>query len=131
LCDLPDPLGEWARKLSVLDLATPPPSLFPDRWCQLLIDADALLRQWGEQVVALGWSAVDLFSVPPGPERWGGGGLVMALSGRPVIAMTAEAATIQSPQGPATRYYRRDKPGAVLLWDPRAFIEQDGELTGH
>jgi hypothetical protein len=93
---------------------------------QLLADAQHLLVMWGDQAVGLGWGEVDLFAVPPGPERWGRGGLVMALSGRPVIAMTAHAATIQSPQGPTTRYYRRDKSGAVLLWDSRAFIEHVG-----
>jgi hypothetical protein len=131
LAELPAPLGGWGARLSLLNVAIVPRSILPARWSQILADADVFLRRWGKQALALGWSEVDLFAVPPGPERWGRGGLVMALSGRPVIAMTAEAATIQRPQGPATRYYRRDKPGAVLLWDPRAFIEQDGQLTGH
>ena len=52
----------------------------------------------------------------------------MALSGRPVIAMTAEAATIPNGDGKPTRYYRREKQGAVLLWDRRAFDERGETL---
>ena len=112
---LPEPIGGWARKLAALDPANAPPCLLHDRWRELLADADALLRHWGEKAIALGWADADLFSVPPGPERWGRGGLAMALSGRPVIAMTAEAATIENPHGPPARYYRRPKPGSVAM----------------
>lgn len=117
---------DWLARVAALDRASPPPALSRPRWCELLADAEGVLRQWGEQAVALGWGEVDLFSVPPGPERWGRGGLVMALDGRPVVAITAEAATIANPSGPPNRYYRRDKPSAVLLWDRRAFNDQDG-----
>lgn len=126
LAELPDPVGGWGVKLSHLVPANAPPSISDVRWRELLSDADSLLRQWGEQAVALGWGEADLFSVPPGPERWGRGGLIVALSGRPVIAMTADAATIPNGDGKPCRYYRREKQGAVMLWDRRAFNEQGG-----
>jgi hypothetical protein len=61
---------EWLARLSAFDRAEHPPALSRPRWCEMLADADAFLRQWGEQAVALGWGEADLFNVPPGPERW-------------------------------------------------------------
>ena len=116
----------WLERIRALNTDIAPASVALSRWTQLLADAQRLLVMWGDQAVGLGWGEVDLFAVPPGPERWGRGGLAMALSGRPVIAMTAEAATIENPHGPVTRYYRRDKPRAVLLWSARAFDERAG-----
>ena len=81
----------WLERIRALNTDIAPASVALSRWTQLLADAQRLLVMWGDQAVGLGWGEVDLFAVPPGPERWGRGGLAMALSGRPVIAMTAEA----------------------------------------
>ncbi len=118
---LPGLAGEWSTLIGRCDADRCPPSLQPHRWREILSDADAFLQQWGEQAAAFGWTAMDLFSVPPGPERWGRGSLIMALGGRPVIALTEQTATIPNPSGAPHRYQRREKYGAVMLWDERAF----------
>jgi len=119
--------GEWALLVNSCDATRCPPSLQAPRWCEILADARAFLQRWGEQAAAFGWTEMDLFSVPPGPERWGRGGLIMALGGRPVIAITEQTATIPNRSGPPHRYQRREKFGAVMLWDQRAFND-DGAL---
>jgi hypothetical protein len=116
--------GEWSALIGTCDEDRCPASLQQQRWREILADADTFLQRWGEQAAAFGWTEMDLFSVPPGPERWGRGGLIMALGGRPVIAITQQTATIPNQSGPPHRYQRREKYGAVMLWDDRAF---DGE----
>ena len=115
--------GGWANLIGACDVNHCPSSIQPQRWREILADADAFLQQWGEQAAAFGWTDMDLFSVPPGPERWGRGGLIIALGGRPVIAITEQTATIPNQSGPPHRYQRREKFGAVMLWDERAFSD--------
>lgn len=117
--------GDWSLRLGSCVGDRCPPSLQPQRWREILADADAFLLRWGEQAAAFGWTDMDLFSVPPGPERWGRGGLIMVLAGRPVIAITEQTATIPNQSGPPHRYQRREKYGAVMLWDKRAFDGED------
>lgn len=122
---LEGPAGEWSTLIGTCDASRCPPSLQAHRWREILADADAFLQQWGEQAAAFGWTDMDLFSVPPGPERWGRGGLIMSLRGRPVIAITEQTATIPNQSGPPHRYQRRQKFGAVMLWDERAFNDAE------
>ncbi len=107
----------WRDAIARLDPASPPATLSEYRWRQLIDDADRFLTRWGSQADALGWSELDLFGVSPCfARRLDRDGLLYGLEGRAVIAMTAEAATIDFGGGKATRHYRMARSGAVVWW---------------
>ena len=115
---------EWARGLARL-CAIPTPSDFrPARWRILVTDAQQFIERWGVQAARLGWNAYDVFGVNATKpvERVDAAGLVRLLDGRPVVALTAGEAVIQSPTG-SRLTYRRKPPGVAtakccLLWEP-------------
>jgi hypothetical protein len=110
-------VASWREHLDRLDPEFPPDAIQPCRWWQMIDDAGRFLRVWGEQAAGFGWSDLDLFGVSPGfARRLDRDGLLYALEGRVVLAMTADAATIDSRGGKSTRHYRRDRPGAVPWW---------------
>jgi hypothetical protein len=87
-------------------------------WQQAVADADAFLATWAVQAVAFDWSVSDLFGLHPVPEQPGPTyrrlsrrdctGLIWFLHGRPVVAMTAAAATfIKTASGGTVTYYKR------------------------
>ena len=41
----------------------------PGSWQQAIEDSRRFLAQWGEQAEALGWTARDLFGLPPAPDK--------------------------------------------------------------
>jgi hypothetical protein len=85
------------------------------------------LAAWGEQAAALGWTARDLFGLAPVPaqphpsyrrlSRYDQTGLLWLLQGRPVVALTAETAAIQSPTGATTTYRKANKPALGPVGD--------------
>jgi hypothetical protein len=64
---------------------TPPPGLSVSQWLQSTDDAGRFLDAFGAQAAALGWDADDLFA---------SAGLVRALNGAVVIALSAATATL-------------------------------------
>lgn len=109
---------EWRDGLTVLREATPPHRVATTTWKRLVADALALASGWAPHAAALGWSAVDLFGVDGGLVcRPGRAGLVASMEGRKIVAITAVAATIQTPSGGAVRYYRHDLLGAIPIWE--------------
>lgn len=116
--------GEWLDRIRSLRNSAAPMAITADRWQQVRADAEKLVLHWGDTALGLGWEASDLFTVPRGPERWGGNGLAVLLCGRRVVAMTAETATIPNRVGAPNRYMRypwQQASRGVLLWDSRAF----------
>jgi hypothetical protein len=83
-----------------------------ERWRQCVEDGSRFLAVWGEQAQAMGWSSADLFGLHTPPEqphpsysrlsRYDRTGLVWLLQGRPVVALTSDAATIRNPTGTIT-----------------------------
>jgi hypothetical protein len=107
-----------------------PPALVPvGRWQQAVEDGKRFLAKWGEQAQALGWSSADLFGlheIPDKPHpsyqrlsRYDCTGLIWLLEGRPVVALTAAAATIKnsSDTGAITTYRRFNKPALGPVGD--------------
>jgi hypothetical protein len=96
-----------------------PATVRPDRWRQAIMDAERFLDQWGAQASALGWDTLDIFSVHPTHplQRLDCAGLVILLHGDELVAITAEAARIRKPSGALLVYPRRQRPGAVPLWE--------------
>jgi hypothetical protein len=88
-----------------------------EHWQQCLIDAQHFLAAWGDQAVALGWNANDLFglhtpSAKPHPSysrlaRYDHMGLLWLLQGRAVIALTDTAATIRTASGGTVTYRKQ------------------------
>jgi len=104
-----------------------PDHVEPDRWQQAVEDSRRFLAQWGEQAVALGWTARDLFGlhqVPDSPHpsyrrlsRYDCTGLCWLLRGREVVALTESTAAIRHPSGSITTYRRFNKPPLGPLGD--------------
>jgi len=106
----------------------PPAHIPEDRWRQAIEDARVFLHQWGEQAQALGWSSADLFGLhtPPAKphpnysrlSRYDCTGLCWLLQGRPVVALTADTASIRNPEtGAVTVYRKHNKPALGPLGD--------------
>ena len=99
-------------------------------------DADVFLWQWGEQAEALGWTARDLFGLHRPPEkphpsyrrlsRYDETGLIWLLRGRPVVALTADTAAIQSAAGNVTVYRRHHKPALGPVGDSLDDLDPGG-----
>jgi hypothetical protein len=91
------------------------------RWQHAVEDGRRFLVQWGAAAEHLGWTAADIFGLPPVPPnphpswqrltRIDQLGLVWLTHGRPVTSITAESATIATPSGGSVAFYRR----SVLL----------------
>ena len=102
-------------------LPSVPPGDFPARrWDQLRRDAaDFLASPWAMEAARLGWTDLDLFGVDADRPytRIDGLGLVPALEGCKIVALSAEGATLETP-GDVRQSYRRkvDRPGRVLVW---------------
>jgi hypothetical protein len=89
-------------------------------WEQAVGDGREFLARWGQQADALGWSARDLFGLHQIPERpvasyrrlsrYDDTGLVWLLQGRPVVALTADTAAIQTESGGILTYRKNSKP---------------------
>ena len=102
-------------------LSSEAPSGFPSRrWDQLRRDVtDFLVSPWAEEAARLGWTDLDLFGVNADRPytRIDGLGLVLALDGRKIIALSAEGATLETPAGVRQSYRRKpEQPGRVLVW---------------
>jgi len=71
------------------------------------------------EAARLGWTDLDLFGVDADRPytRIDGLGLVPALEGCKIVALSAEGATLETP-GDVRQSYRRkvDRPGRVLVW---------------
>jgi len=93
----------------------------PAIWRQAVADSQQFMDTWGKQAAALGWTAEELFGLhepPSNPHpsydrlaRYDCKGLVWILEGRPVLALTADTATIRYKSGSTTTYRKLNKPG--------------------
>ena len=106
-------ISRLCRTLSALE-ARCPELVETDDWQEAVVDARSFIARWGKQAEKLGWTAKDLFGlfpVPPKPHptfrrlsRYDATGLIWLLRGRPVVALTAESAAIESRTGAITVY---------------------------
>jgi hypothetical protein len=85
-------------------------------WHRAINDGRQFLAGWGETAERLGWTADDLFGLPPIPEnpapnyrrlsRYDLTGLVWMLRGRFVVGMAANSASVVTPNGGHLTFYR-------------------------
>lgn len=99
-------LRQW---LATLDLDTPPGDVPLAAWT-LFIDASrALIAEWGDTAIALGWTAADLFGAHPIKPyaRIDRAGLCWLIGAGHVVVLTADAAVIEALSGSRLTYRRR------------------------
>ena len=110
---------EWRRGFASLQTMAPPEGMVRGRWHEIINDAGRFLDAWGPQAASLGWMAADVFGINrDAPDvNNSNAGLAVMMQGRPVVAITAETATIQVRQAVRQTYRRHRRPGAVLLWE--------------
>ena len=116
---LAGPTLRYSNTLSALR-ARCPAYVEPADWQRAVADGHRFLAAWGVQAEALGWTARDLFGLHTPPEqpaanyqrlsRYDETGLVWLLQGRPVVALTAEMAAIQTASGGTLTYRKYNKP---------------------
>jgi hypothetical protein len=109
----------YRRAFAYLQLK-PPALVDVARWRQAVEDGSCFLAKWGSQAEALNWSSADLFGLHTPPEkphpsynrlsRYDGTGLIWLLQGRPVVALTADTASIKGITGNITVYRKHNKP---------------------
>ena len=93
-----------------------PDRMAPDRWQDVLSDAEIFLARWGSAAHSLGWTALDLFGVhPTASGRVDVMSLLLLIQGGEVLALTATAATIRRQTGAVLTFRRPALPGAVLI----------------
>lgn len=102
-----------------LSLAPAPRLLHPERWPNIVSDAQRLASDgWALAAMKLGWTELDLFgAVPDKDGDPAGDGLAVKLCGRPVLAICASFATVRDGPGARTYIYRGNNAGSILLWD--------------
>jgi hypothetical protein len=113
-------MGQHYGKVLGALLSSCPKFIEPDRWQEAIHDSKRFLEAWEVQAHALGWSSRELFGLhpiprDPGPKysrlsRYDETGLIWVLRGRPVVALTENAAAIENPTGTVTIYRKYHKP---------------------
>ena len=96
--------------LQSLDPATPPDKVPAGRWRQFIEDVRAFAgSQWAEQAAALGWTAADLYGCDDSAPvaRLDKIGLIWLLKGDRLIALSEDAAVIETRTGARQTYRRR------------------------
>jgi hypothetical protein len=110
---------DWAEGFARLAIATPPTGLLHETWWAIVDDAARFLDDWGWKAAAVGWSALDVFgvSMPPPRIRCEMAGLLPAIAGGTVVAISSCSATIRSPSGQEVIWLRRPQPNAIAVWE--------------
>jgi hypothetical protein len=136
--------GRFGRTFSALE-ARCPDHVPPLRWQQAVEDGRRFLATWGSQAEAMGWTSADLFGLAPIPDtpaasyqrlsRYDCTGLCWLLEGRPVVALTADTATIRNPSTGTTALFRKNHRPALgplgdSLEDFKCTAGSDGTTQG-
>ncbi|MEY9180380.1 hypothetical protein ABIG06_002302 [Bradyrhizobium sp. USDA 326] len=112
-----DDTAGWHAILQELKRMQAPEWAGPDRWSQVVEDADSFLSNWDRAACDLGWTALDLFgvhAVAPGC-RYDLMGLATLLGGGTVFALSEQTAAFRRLSGSTLTYRRKPMSGAVLL----------------
>jgi hypothetical protein len=118
--------GRFGRTFQALEQRCPAYIELAD-WQQALEDGRRFLAKWVEQAEALGWTSRELFGLHTPPERpaasyqrlsrYDETGLIWLLQGRPVVALTTDAAAIQTSSGRILTYRKHRKPALGPVGD--------------
>jgi hypothetical protein len=113
---------EWAEGFARLDADKPPGDVPPLRWLRFIDDCARFLDcEWAARATALGWGPLDLFGCDRERPlaRIDNAGLLWLLNGRKLVALTANAAAIETPSGGRQTYRRSptEVGRVVLAWE--------------
>lgn len=112
----------WTEALARLDPTTPPSDVPLHRWRRFIEDCGRFLDQgWASCAEALGWGAFDLFGCDCELPfaRIDHAGLLWLLNGRKLVALTANAAAVETLTGGRHTYRRSpvESGRVVLAWE--------------
>jgi hypothetical protein len=112
----------WAKALAQLDPANPPVDVPLARWQQFVDDCGRFLDLgWANRAEACGWGPLDLFGCDRERPlaRYDHMGLLWILQGRKLVALKADAATIDTLTGALQTYPHRpiNSDRVVLAWE--------------
>jgi hypothetical protein len=112
---------EWAEGFARLDPDRPPADVPPRRWLQFVDDVGRFLdSRLAQQAAALGWGPFDLFGCDRDRPfaRIDQAGLLWLPNGNRLVALSAEAAAVETRTGERLTYRRkRIEVGCVLAWE--------------
>jgi hypothetical protein len=119
--DCVDVPTEWTQGCARLMTMPRPKSIGRRDWEAMTRAANSVLRRWGRQLAAFGWTTADVFGVHPTKtmERYDHAGLIRYLvDGSDVVVVTADHAVVRRRGGSPLKYYRRDnRESARPHWD--------------
>jgi hypothetical protein len=113
-------LRAWAEGFARLNPDRPPGDVPRDRWQRFVDDVGLFLDRWAAYAAALGWGPFDLFGCDRGRPfaRIDRTGLLWLLNGDKLVALSEDAAGIESVAGARQTYRRRPRQlGQVLAWE--------------
>lgn len=103
-----------------------PEGVRPDKWDEIVGETYALRTRWADQAIGMGWSSLDLFGGPANPfaRRVDLNGLARSLANLltpvRVTTITPAYALLTDANGYQLKYHRRQRLGAVHLWEAYA-----------
>ena len=117
-----DPPAAWIAGVARLIGMDPLPGHTNDRWRVLVRGADHFIDTWAGQAAALSWTDLEVFGVHRAAPatRYDAMGLVAALNGDRIVAMTADDAVIENARGARARHYRQltaPECELALVWE--------------
>lgn len=97
-----------AREIAAAALAAdPPPNCSTERWAKAMDGLQAFIRLgWGDQAALLGWTAEELYRVPPVWRRIDLTGAALLIGDRRVVAVTEASIAIETPSGSRLKFRR-------------------------
>jgi len=116
---IPAALVLWYDGVARLQTMRAPLGFAPGRWSRARLDASGLLERHGAELLALGWTAADVFGLHP--DAPGAAvdcyGLALLLDGGTLAELTAEGARIVRPSGAELRMRRGAGRLPVAAWE--------------
>ncbi|MEH3121999.1 MAG: hypothetical protein PGN16_08475 [Sphingomonas phyllosphaerae] len=112
-------VADWERGVAAARAMRCPTGANAREWRATVAAAAHLLRLWGSDLIALGWSTLDVWGseLDPAARRLDRLGLVHFVAGAVVEAVDSDSALIlHSGKDRLTYRRRRMVPGAVPLW---------------
>ena len=114
---------EWAEGLARLCTMPKPPNVSEAHWRQAVDAAGRFADNWAAKASALGWTALDIFSVdrtaPEGALHTAG--LIWLLQDKEIVAVTDDAVIVETVNGARQSFRPRqdtsDTSRRVLLWE--------------
>ena len=113
-------VAAWAENVERMRRATCPSDVDPRTWRELCADATVLLRNWGADLVDLGWNTLEVFGVTRNPRARNVDvlGILPLLHGAQVEAIDADTASVRVNARDTLTFYRKLlAPGGVPVWD--------------